>query len=469
MASPLTFRVTLSAILLAQAACGGRESGANATSGTLAAGSGSISSSSGGTTSGWSESGVASGTLTGGGSTSGSGGSTVEQGTLEAGLDASLDSPEPEAGAAPALVVEAGADTSDAADDVTAVVEAGSDAGPPLMPVAPSASHFGWQTLQTDFVRGAAPCTGRVTLAVSDHAVCYENASDQLACAGFTYTTNYGSTFVLAGQSGVDQVMLSVTANTPTGNAACAHTTGNQVLCFGDYNSWGQFGNGNNALSATWVRWGGSAKFTRIATGTWDQMCAVDPAGAVFCSGVSFGMSMMLGQAFGSSPEAQFPELTATSLWVDTSGTAQANDPATFRAADGRTEGTITANGLETGGATFGGPGTVVSGGPVNPPDEAPMGTCACWGDSSGAAWCGSVPNDSSIDAGAPLRVFSEAGSILYVATNYYTSDVCGVGSDGSLWCIGSNLNGELGSGNENPVIVPTRVQPAGSVMIGCR
>src|SRR3712207_1207470 len=40
--------------------------------------------------------------------------------------------------------------------------------------VPPTAQDFGWQTLQTAFrdAQGQA-CTGAVTLATSDHAVCY--------------------------------------------------------------------------------------------------------------------------------------------------------------------------------------------------------------------------------------------------------------------------------------------------------
>lgn len=183
-------------------------------------------------------------------------------------------------------------------------------------------------------------------MSVSDHAVCYENASDQLVCAGFTYMTQYGSTFVPTGPTGVDQIILSATFNSETGNAVCVHNIGNEVLCFGDGNSWGQFANGDTSPSATWIRWGGaSATFARIATGTWDQMCALDLAGSVYCSGLYFGtMTMMpMGLTFGTSPALQPAPGPATAVWVDPFGMADIDDTATFRVSDGFAACAITA------------------------------------------------------------------------------------------------------------------------------
>jgi hypothetical protein len=372
--------------------------------------------------------------------------------------------------------LDGGADSSDALAESSAAVADSSDvlSAPDLLPVAPSASRFAWQSLQTDFLLNGTPCTGRVAMSVSDHAVCYENSSDELVCAGFTYMTQYGSTFVPTGQTGVDQVILSATFNSDTGNAVCVHNTSNHVLCFGDGNSWGQFGNGDPSPAATWVQWGGaSATFARIATGTWDQMCALDLAGSVYCSGLYFGtMTMMpMGLTFGTSPELQPSSGPATAVWVDPSGMANIDDSATFRASDGRASCTITVAGLacsEVNGATFGRAGAVVSGGPTGGSngdvDEA------CWNESDGRAWCAIDPSaGNQFIAPAATPVFAAAGTILYVSTNYYTSNVCAVAADGSLWCFGPNSNGELGTGNTDEVTVATQVQPPGSVFTACR
>jgi hypothetical protein len=340
-----------------------------------------------------------------------------------------------------------------------------------LTPVSPSPTRFAWQTVQTDFTNGGSPCTGRVTLAVSDHAVCYENASDQLVCAGFTYLTTYGATFTSAGQAGVDQVLLSPTMNSATGNGVCIHNVNGQVLCYGDANSVGQFGTGTTGPASTWISWGPTGQtYTRIATGNWQQMCALDAMGRGWCAGPSIFYNL-------SSP--YFPAGT-TSVWVPVNGPSpKANDPKTFRASDGQSSCTVTSSGLwctEVNGQPgaqigYGTPGTVVSGGTAAAmaSDLGISPTRVCWGDSNGQAWCavgrGPVPNLDTTTEPA----FATAPGILYVSTNYYSSDVCAVGSDGSLWCFGDNRHGELGTGNTNPVPLETQVQPAGSVLVTCQ
>jgi hypothetical protein len=154
----------------------------------------------------------------------------------------------------------------------------------------------------------------------------------------------------------------------------------------------------------------------------------------------------------------------------DTFGTANVDDSATFRASDGRSSCTITAAGLacsEDDAATFGRPGTVVSGGVTEGSGE--VDDEACWGDSDGLAWCSVDPGAGSpFIVPSPTPAFVAAGTILYVSTNYYTADVCAVAADGSLWCFGRNTNGELGTGNTDAVNVATQVQPPGSVLTAC-
>jgi uncharacterized protein YjdB len=326
-------------------------------------------------------------------------------------------------------------------------------AAPPagLLPLPPSPAQFGWQSQQTSFTSAGTSCGGRVTVAVSDHAVCYENAQDQLVCAGYTYQTNYGSTFVPAHVGQVDQVMLSPT-NGPAGNAACVHTVPGQVLCFGNDNSFGQFGDGQVGPTLNWTPWGQAGGYTHLATGNWQQMCAQGAAG-VLCSGSNFG----------PTPQPVIAGAGALSLWVNPEGTPIANDPQTFRASDGATDCTVTPGGLDCGGTIFGTPGTVVSGGLVNQPGNP--GPTACWNDSSGNGWCA-----TQASPGGPITTTASYPGVgmLYVATNPGSSDVCAVLSNGSLWCFGSNTNGELGTGSTTPVANPTQVQPPGSVYIGC-
>jgi hypothetical protein len=320
-----------------------------------------------------------------------------------------------------------------------------------LLPVAPTASSFMWQTLQSAFVgSNGQSCTGRVALAVSDHAVCFEAANDSLECAGSTYSTTYGSSFVPAGLSAVDQIILSATVNSSTGNAACVHQTSGAISCMGNRNGSGQFGNGTTSPSASWVQWGTATNFSRIATGTWDQMCALDATGHGYCS----------GYMFATTPQLQAGGLFTT-LWVSEDGQAQENDPSAFRASDGVSDCQVMTAGLSCGvhgGTNYGVPGSVVAGGQTNT-------TSVAWLDSSGKAWLGqsSGPNQTTT-----TQTFVQAGNILYLATNYYTSSVCAVAADASVWCIGNNSQGQLGTGNTNTLSIETQVLPAGSAYIGC-
>ena len=68
---------------------------------------------------------------------------------------------------------------------------------------------------------------------------------------------------------------------------------------------------------------------------------------------------------------------------------------------------------------------------------------------------------------GADSTLF-DPGHVLSIATSPYTDSICAVYEDGSLHCLGSNTNGELGTGNFMPVTTPTMVAPPGSVRVGC-
>lgn len=332
----------------------------------------------------------------------------------------------------------------------------GGGSGPPgsgggaLTPAPPNANDFMWQSLQIEF--NASTCTGAVTLAVAPDAVCYVDSNSQLKCAGRIYTKTYGSSFVAAGQTGVDQILLSATFNSATGNAICVHevtATGGTVWCFGDANSWGQFGGGVSGPSANWVQWGGpnASKLTRIATGTWDQICALDSNGTVSCSGAGFGTSPVV-QGTGSGHR---------SVWVDTFGNVHIDDPAVFRASAGRAVCKVRTGGLDcedVPGVYYGTAGSVVDGNEVMMPPSA--GFSVCWLDSSGRLFC----KDGS-------QHFSTV-TVLAFGSSPYTNTLCAAGSDGSLWCVGDNSQGKLGNGNTSALSTDTQVQPPGSLRISC-
>jgi hypothetical protein len=65
-------------------------------------------------------------------------------------------------------------------------------------------------------------------------------------------------------------------------------------------------------------------------------------------------------------------------------------------------------------------------------------------------------------------RNFFAPGSVVSLGLNFYGDNLCAVYADGSLWCLGSNQGGMLGTGDFQPRTTPVMVQPPGSVRVGC-
>jgi hypothetical protein len=323
---------------------------------------------------------------------------------------------------------------------------AGGSACPPPLP-APGALPWGEgfqpqgsQRVQID----GGVCSGRIALGVGDRAVCYTHSDGSLRCAGAIYQTTFGPQFTaVPGQMNVDQILVAPTANSATGNALCIHRTDHTAWCMGDFNSHGQFANGDTCPQNGFVQWDNATNVDFLATGTWDQICALE-SGTVRCAGYGFGVQPIT-----------VPGLHSTA-WVDTFGFVHVDDPGVFRAADYRSECWVTS------GKSFhcimgdlGTPCTAVNGTAGGMPMPPPMGPPSCLLDTSGHVQCTDLNN------------FSQ-GVVLALGGNFYSSDVCVVYADGSLWCRGQNFNGELGTGDSMPVPAERQVQPAGSVRLGC-
>jgi hypothetical protein len=327
------------------------------------------------------------------------------------------------------------------------------DVPPPggLLPDPPGPTRFMWPSLQEHFRSSGVECTGQVTLAVGDQVVCYVGVDDDLHCAGNVYTTAFGSSFVAVGKPGVDQITISATVSSATGNSMCIHETSGAIECLGDGNANGAFGNGTTDPSATWTQFGAAHDWARF-TATNDAHCALDSTQAVYCAGYEFGIT----------PVEQGSGGEHVSVYIDDFGSAHVDDPAVWRASNG-SPCSVQADGLHCNAPmaeSLSGSNGVVDGtisqAPDGPIDPSPV----CWLDETGTVSCG-VSNISE-------QEFASASPIVALAGNFYTDTRCAVSDDGSLWCLGTNAHGELGIGSTTAVTTETMVQPPLSVKAQC-
>lgn len=316
----------------------------------------------------------------------------------------------------------------------------------PLTPVPPTAASFGWQGLQKQFKRSdGSTCTGAVTIAMGDQAVCFVAADDSLRCAGRVYMKTFGTTFVDTGQKQVDQILLSPTFNIASGNQMCIHKTGGVVMCTGY---------GNVVKAADFTQWGTKTDWAAISTGTFDQLCGIDRAGQVYCSG--FGL--------GNTPLVQDGSRSHTYFWQSTNGALHFDEADVFRASAGRAECRVGSKGLDCPRSDFGIVGTIVDGSMVESTSPERMDD-TCWLTQDGKVSCWRMDR---MDVGRLESAFT-GGTVLALAANLYTDSMCAVFNDGSLHCVGSNTQGKLGNGTIGTIATETMVQPPGTVRIDCR
>jgi len=326
-------------------------------------------------------------------------------------------------------------------DDVDGGVDSQTDAPAMAVPVtaaAPSVAAPMYQGTQTLFATDTGgTCTGRVAASMGGTSFCFLASDDSVKCAGQVDATNFGMTFGSTGQTGALQIMVMF-----LDNGMCITKTDHTVFCMGsNTNAFGAGGTGQQ-----FMRWTAHSDVAQIASGTWDQICGITTAGQVFCGGIG-------NPTFGNPP-IDVGVAGQTSLWVDTSGSAHLSDTAVLRPSESRTECQIKANGFICAGNQMFGPtnGSIVmavSGGsdPSNP--------TVCYLDTAGTVTCTNGPR-------------FEAGKVVYLAGDFYTDSLCAIYNDGSIWCIGSNAMGKLGTGNNLTLSVETMVAPPGSAHVAC-
>jgi hypothetical protein len=306
----------------------------------------------------------------------------------------------------------------------------------PVAPLAPTVDNPMYQGTQRDFrTKSGDTCRGRVAASMGTTGFCYLAAEDDVKCSGMIGGVDYGFTPTDTGQTGAEQIMLFF----GIGDGMCITKTDRTVQCMGtNTNAFG------DTLSTTFGPWTARNDFAAIASGTWDQICGITTSGQVYCGGRG-------DPDFGNPPIA-VGEPGQRSLWVDGFGIAQLSDISVLRPAESRTECQVRAHGLDCWGTSFGPTnGTVVSGGQM----WTGISPVTCWLDSTGTVGCSIGPRF------AP-------GKVLFLAANFYSDSMCAIYNDGSIWCIGSNDNGKLGTGNEAPLLTETMVAPPGSARTRC-
>ncbi|MBA2543426.1 MAG: hypothetical protein H0V17_27540 [Deltaproteobacteria bacterium] len=308
----------------------------------------------------------------------------------------------------------------------------------PVTSIAPSVAEPMYQGSQTLFrTDQGGTCTGRVAASMAGGGFCFLAADDTVKCAGQIDATSFGMSFGTTGQSGAVQIMVMF-----LDNGMCITKTDGTVVCMGSNSN--AFGAGTSSQQFT--QWTARTDIAQIASGTWDQICGITTGGQVFCGG--------LGSSDFGNPPIDIGGPGQTSLWVDTFGSPRLSDTTVLRPAESRTECQIKANGFICGNTMFGPTnGSIVmavSGGGAGPSSET-----VCYLDTAGTVTCTNGPR-------------FEPTMVLYLAGSFYSDSLCAIYKDGSVWCIGSNQNGKLGTGNNLALTVETMVAPPGSARVAC-
>jgi hypothetical protein len=280
-------------------------------------------------------------------------------------------------------------------------------------------------------------CASKIALAMGQAFFCYAAAPDgALWCAGSFGLPGLGTSFAPAGVSDVVQAIAF-----EDDEGICVRTGGGSILCLGEVH-----GMGPSRRPPGWFEWGATLGQTwaAIATGTGHQMCALSRNGAVYCAGVNFSKTPVLKGA-------------AQAMWVNSFGEVVLDDPKVLRPGEGHAAVMVEVEGLSVSGAFYGPPGGVVQGGDFDGVADADR--QACWLTDAGDLRCSEAPD---------TRYFA-SGIVVAFTGNWESNELCAVHHDGSLWCLGANSSGKLGTGTKSPVTRETRVAPPGTVRIDCQ
>jgi hypothetical protein len=307
--------------------------------------------------------------------------------------------------------------------------------------------------------------TGWATVACGQTDACGIRTDGTLSCWG-----NNGSGQLAGGTTGADHQQVDVPDGpwqsiAPGSFQTCGIKTDATLWCWGD-NSNGQLGTGNVEAKTAPTQVTGTG-WSQVST-SYYHTCAVKQDGTLWCWGLNANMQladptvssfrMLPGQLNGTDYWTQVVTgeyhtcaiRQDKSLWCWGGNTAgqlgNASVPLLAQGVQGGTSDRVQVTGAGAG--TW---NSIAAGG---------VHTCGimsdqslwCWGDNT----YGQLGIGSEVAASTPVAVGAPGQTWASVAAGLLNT--CALATDGSLWCWGSNSDGQLGLGSNDGRQVPTRV-----------
>jgi alpha-tubulin suppressor-like RCC1 family protein len=238
----------------------------------------------------------------------------------------------------------------------------------------------------------------------------------------------------------------------------CAVKTSGTLWCWG-YNSNGQLGDAGTVDSAVPVQESTHASDWDAVTARYAYTCAVKTAGTLWCWGSNSSGQLGDGTTTGSAVPVQ--ESTHASDWAAVSArylhTCAIKTAGTLwcwgsNSSGQLGDGTTTGSAVPVQESTHASDWASVSVGFAHTCAVKTAGTLWCWGSNSN----GQFGDGTTTGSAVPVQESTHASDWASVTVAF--ADTCAVKTSGTLWCWGYNSNGQLGDGTTTDSYVPVQV-----------
>jgi alpha-tubulin suppressor-like RCC1 family protein/DNA-binding SARP family transcriptional activator len=347
-------------------------------------------------------------------------------------------------------------------------VQGGSPVSPPIQVTLRDALGNIVLTGPVTLALGSAPwpgasLSGTLTVGASNGLASFGNVRIDKPGVGYTLLAISG---VARGTSASFRVGVSFTSVGAFYRQTCAMTTGHDVYCWGS-NGFGQLGGSAGPLDSVPGLVGADLRFTQI-TGGGDHTCALASGGAVYCWGRNdagqlgngttnrssvpvqvsgSGTGALVFRALSSGAHHTCGIATGNLVWCwGSNGRGQLGNNST---ADGLTPVAVTA----AIGTKF---ASVSAGGDHSCGITTARRLLYCWGSNE----LGELGDSSSTHRLIPVGVFGPSGrrALTFAMVSAGLHHTCGVTTEHTTYCWGSNNHGQLGDGStverHTPVVV---------------